>query len=75
EELPSKKRIKEKTTVGIDMGVKTFATLSDGTSYDNIKLLRNNLRRLRVEQRTLARRIKGSSNYNKQKLVIAKIHD
>jgi putative transposase len=79
-ELPAKKPVREKTTVGIDMGVKTFATLSDGTTFDNPKHLRNNLRRLRVEQRKLSRRFKRgakeqSKSYLKQKLVVAKIHE
>lgn len=50
-QLPKKKPVREKTAVGVDMGVKVFATLSDGTTFDNPKHLRNNLRRLRVEQR------------------------
>lgn len=79
-ELPNKKTIEAKTTVGIDMGIKTFATLSDGTSFDNIKTLRSNLARLRVEQRTLARRFKRgakeqSKGYMKQKLIVAKLHE
>lgn len=79
-ELPNKKPITDETSVGIDMGVKTFATLSDGTSFENIKTLRNNLKRLRVEQRTLSRRFKKgakeqSKNYYKQKLVVAKLHE
>ena len=79
-ELPSKRPIQEKTTVGIDMGVKTFATLSDGTSFENIKTLRNSLKRLRVEQRTLSRRFKKSAKeqsngYLKQKFVVAKLHE
>ncbi len=80
QDLPIKKPIIENTTVGIDMGIKTFATLSDGTSFENIKRLRNNLKRLRVEQRTLARRLKKgakeqSKGYKKQKLVVAKLHE
>lgn len=50
-QLPKKKPVREKTAVGVDMGVKVFATLSDGATFDNPKHLRNNLRRLRVEQR------------------------
>lgn len=78
--LPTKKPVREKTTVGIDMGVKTFCTLSDGTTFDNPKHLRNNLRRLRVEQRKLSRRFKKgakeqSKSYLKQKLVVAKLHE
>lgn len=79
-ELPKKKPVKEKTAVGIDMGVKTFATLSDGTTFDNPKHLRCNLRRLRVEQRKLSRRFKKgakeqSKGYQKQKLIVAKLHE
>lgn len=79
-QLPKKKPVKEKTSVGIDMGVKTFATLSDGTTFDNPKHLRNNLRRLRVEQRKLSRRFKRgakeqSKSYQKQKLIVAKLHE
>lgn len=77
--IPNKKPIIEDTSVGIDMGIKTFATLSDGTSFENIKCLRSNLKRLRVEQRSLLRkRVKGkeqSKRYLKQKLVVAKIHE
>jgi len=79
-EVPDKKPILEQTAVGIDMGIKTFATLSDGTSFENIKPLRSNLKRLRVEQRTLSRRRKKgektqSNNYYKQKLIVAKLHE
>lgn len=78
--IPKKKPVTEVTTVGVDMGVKTFATLSDGSSFENIRSLRTNLERLRVEQRTLSRRLrKGvkeqSTNYYKQKLVVAKLHE
>lgn len=38
--IPNKKKVKEKTTVGIDVGVKTLATLSDGTVFENKKWLR-----------------------------------
>lgn len=79
-ELPSKNPVMDKTTVGIDMGVKTFCTLSDGTVFVNPKHLRNNIIRLRVEQRKLSRRFKKgakeqSKSYLKQKLVVAKLHE
>ncbi len=74
--IPDKKPVRQDTTVGIDMGIKTFATLSDGTSFENLKLMRHNLKKLIVEQRKLARKkvVKGS-NYLKQKLVVAKLHE
>jgi putative transposase len=79
-ELPKKRPVREKTAVGIDMGVKTFATLSGGKTFGNPKYLSNNLRRLRVEQRKLSRRLKKgakkqSKSYLEQKLVVAKVHE
>lgn len=79
-ELPKKKPIEEKTAVGIDMGVKTFATLSDGTAFENPKYFRRNLRRLKIGQRKLSRRLKKGSkeqskSYHKQKLIVAKLHE
>jgi putative transposase len=78
--LPKKKPIKTNTSVGIDMGVKTFATLSDGTSFKNPKFLRLNLNRLRIEKRKLSRRFKKrakeqSKSYQKQRLKVAKLHE
>ena len=79
-EVPDKKPILEQTTVGIDMGVKTFATLSDGTYFEAVRPLRSSLKRLRVEQRTLSRRHKKgaktqSNNYYKQKKIVALLHE
>lgn len=81
-DLPEKRAIASETTVGIDMGLKTFATLSDGTQYANPRLLQASLKRLRLEQRKLSRRFKKgvktvdqSKSWHKQKLVVAKIHE
>ena len=79
EELPKKKSIKKKTTVGIDLGVKTFAVLSDGTEYENPKFLEEVSRRLAIAQRTMARRFKKGSKeqskrYYEAKLEVAKLH-
>lgn len=81
DEIPEKKQILSETAVGIDVGLKTFATLSDGQTFDNPKYLHAQLKRLRIEQRTLARRYqKGkkiseqSKGWHKQKLVVAKLH-
>jgi putative transposase len=79
-ECAAKRPVKEKTAVGIDVGIRSFATLSDGTIFDNPKYLRSNLKRLRVEQRRLSRRFrKGakeqSKSYQKQKLTVALLHE
>lgn len=81
-ELPTKKEIAEESAVGIDVGLKTFAVLSDGQTFDNPKYLHNQLKRLRIEQRTLARRYRRgvkicdqSKGYHKQRLVVAKLNE
>lgn len=80
--LPDKKVITDKTAIGIDVGLKAFAILSDGTSFENPKYLSHQLKRLRIEQRTLARRYKKgvktegqSKGWHNQKLVVAKLHE
>ena len=74
--IPAKKKVKEKTTVGIDVGIKTLAVLSDGTIFRNPKWLREAKRNLRVQQRSLDRKkkVKGV-NYEKQRLVVARLHE
>ncbi|PRY41876.1 putative transposase [Spirosoma oryzae] len=79
-DVPAKRPMSHETAVGVDVGLKTFATLSDGTSIANPKLLFHSLKRLRVEQRTLKRRSKKgakaqSKGYHKQRLVVAKLHE
>jgi putative transposase len=74
-ELPKKKKIKENTTIGIDLGIKTFATLSDGRKIDNPKYLKNSLRKLKRQQRWLSRKVKGSNNRKKQIKKVALIHE
>ena len=63
------------TAVGLDLGIKTFLVTSEGEEFENQKFLSRNLRRLRVEQRSLARKQKGSANREKQRLVVARLHE
>jgi len=81
-ELPRKKPVRDKTTTGIDVGLKTFAVLSDGTQFNAPQFLRQQLRRLRIGQRKLSRQFtKGtkikdqSSNWKKQRLIVALLHE
>ena len=60
--------------VGIDVGVKDFLTLSTGEKINYPDRLRQLEEKVRWEQRKLSRRVKGSSNYRKQKAVVAKAH-
>lgn len=61
-------------TVGIDLGIKTLAVMSDGTIIENAKLLKQNLKKLRRQQRSLARKQKESKNREKARVKVAKTH-
>lgn len=67
----------EKTgsSVGIDVGLKDLAILSDGTKYENPKWFRKLEKKLAKEQRILSRRKKGGSNWDKQRVKVARIHE
>jgi putative transposase len=62
--------------VGIDVGLTHLATLSDGTPpIQNPKFFRTLENKLAQAQRRLSRRKKGSSNYHKAKIAVARIHE
>jgi putative transposase len=65
---------KNQAVVGVDLGIKTLATLSDGKVIKAIKPLRSKLERLKRLQRWASRKIKGSSNRHKANRRVAKIH-
>ena len=60
--------------VGIDVGVKDFLTLSTGEKINYPGRLRQLEEKVRWEQRKLSRRVKGSSNYRKQRAIVAKAY-
>lgn len=62
-------------TVGIDVGLKVFATCSDGKVFLNPKYYRKTEKRLAFLQRKLSRQRIGSKNYLKTKQKIAKCHE
>ena len=74
-DLTIKALVNRKTGVGIDLGIKDFAITSDGEIFPNHRFLSVTFQRLRVEQRSLARKVKGSVNREKQKQVVAKLHE
>jgi putative transposase len=62
------------TSVGVDMGVSKFATLSNGDIFEPINSFKKLKDKLAKEQRKLARKKKFSENWKKQKAIISKIH-
>ena len=74
-ENPKLKAIKESTTIGIDLGLKSFIVTSEGETVDNPKHLRNSMKRLKYLQRQLSKKKKGSSNRNKARQKVALCHE
>ena len=68
------KDVDRQPSVGVDVGIKSLATLSNGEVFENSRLLQKNLRKLRKLQRSLSRKVKGSNGYAKAKLKIQKLH-
>ena len=66
---------KSNQNCGIDLGLKDFCILNDGTKFENPKFLVNNEKRLRMLQKSLSRKVYGSKNYEKAKVKLAKFHE
>ncbi|MEV2221167.1 transposase [Nocardia vinacea] len=62
------------TEVGIDLGLTTFAVLSDGKVIESPKFLRRAERKLRKAQHDLSKKQKGSRNRAKARVRLAKAH-
>lgn len=66
---------KSNNKVGIDLGIKDFAITSDGEVFENPKWLRKSEKRLTKLQKDLSRKKKGSSNRDKARLKVARLHE
>jgi len=75
EELPKLKTIDENKAIGIDLGIKTFAVLSNGEEIQNPKHLRSALKRLKKQQRRVSKKVKGSNNRKKAVMKLAVLHE
>jgi putative transposase len=62
-------------SVGVDLGIKDFAILSNGERIANHKFLARNLKKLRRIQRAHSRKAKGSANRSKSRIKLAKLHE
>ncbi|MFB7912173.1 RNA-guided endonuclease InsQ/TnpB family protein [Kitasatospora sp. NPDC056076] len=60
--------------VGIDLGLTTYAVLSDGSVIDNPRFLRKAEKKLKAAQRELSRKAKGSKNRAKARRKVARAH-
>lgn len=61
--------------VGVDLGVKDFIVTSDNESIINPKYFNKYQNKLKLYQRRLSRKVKGSNNRNKARIKVAKVHE
>lgn len=61
--------------IGLDLGIKDLLITSEGKKEDNIHTTKKYEAKLAKEQRKLAHKKKGSSNWNKQRIKVARIHE
>ncbi len=61
--------------IGIDLGIKTFIVDSKGHEYENIKIKRNNEKKLAKLHRELSRKTKGGKNREKARIKLAKFYE
>ena len=75
EKIPNKKPLDEKQAIGIDLGIKTFATLSNGMEIENPKHLKKSLKKLKKLQRKVSKKVKGSNNRKKSVKKLSLLHE
>ncbi len=73
-EAPVKQEFTATTTIGVDVGIKDFAMLSSGEKIENPKCLNTSLQTLKVLQKQVSRKVKGSSRRRKSIIRLAKLH-
>ena len=66
---------KNNNAVGIDLGIKDLLITSDGEVINNEKLTYKYEKKLAKLQRQFAKKKKGSNNWNKQRIKIARLHE
>lgn len=75
-EFQPKELPKTGTSVGIDLGIKDFAILSDGTKYSNPRYFVSTQQKLAFQQKQLSKiKNKESSSYKHRKHCVAKLHE
>ena len=61
--------------IGIDLGIKDFVITSEGETFDNIKIKRNNKKKISKLHKQLSRKKKGSNNRNKCRIKLARYYE
>ena len=73
-ETPVKPDLRGLPTVGVDVGINSLATLSDGRVFENPRPFRRLQRKLARLQRSLSRSVYLSQNWHKKKAQVTRLH-
>lgn len=65
----------EGKAVGIDLGLTHFAITSDGSKFDNPRVLKKRAKNLQRKQQKLSRKVKGSNTRKKAHRIVARVHE
>lgn len=74
-EKEPKPLLKVNKAIGIDVGIRHFLTDSDGRQIENPKFCEKTLDRIKIQQKTLSRKKKGSENRWKQRIRLARCYE
>jgi putative transposase len=74
-EAPRRGKTHDGASVGIDFGLKTYLTLSDGTRVENPEFLKRNLAKLRKASQRLSRSMKGSHHREERKKEVNRCYE
>lgn len=69
------KKVHTQTTIGLDLGIKSFAVSSNGKFFEPNRKLKDSLKRLQCLQRRASRKKKGSNNRIKANKCVAILHE
>lgn len=73
-DVQPKTKVAAETAVGVDLGIKDYAIMSDGTKYGNPKFLEKGQKKLAKLQKSMSKAEKGSKRREKVRLKVAKCH-
>ena len=74
-DIPEPPQAKTGKAIGIDLGITSLVTTSDGQKIDGVTDTQKLEKKLAKEQRKLSKKKKGSNNRKKQKIKVAKVHE
>ncbi len=74
-EIPEVEKVEIKNIIGIDLGITTLATLSNGIKIKNPRILNKYINIIKDLQRRLSLKRKGSNNYKKLKSILSKLYE